>query len=121
VAGAVSEAVSVIVSGVPGCSVAVEGLAVTPVGSPLIAMLTLPLKPFRAEPFSVTWELEPAVRATVPGAAVSVKSGLLTGVVAVTFRASVAVWVSEPEVPTKLTVAGEGVPAAAAEAVRVTV
>jgi hypothetical protein len=121
VLGAVGEAVSVITSGVPGCKDAVEGLAVTPAGRPLIAILMAPLKAFNAELFSVTCELEPAVRATVPGVAVSVKSGLLTTGAAVTLRASVAVWVSEPDVPTKLTVAGETVLATVVEAVKVIV
>jgi hypothetical protein len=80
----------------------------------------LPLKPFNGELFSVTCELDPAVRVSVSGDAVKVKSGLLAPVPAVTLRARVAVCFSEPDVPAKLTVAGEDVIAAVVEAVNVT-
>jgi hypothetical protein len=121
VLGAVGAAVSVITSGVPGCRDGVEGLAVTPAGRPLIAILIDPLKAFNAELFSVTCALEPAVRATVPGAAVSVKSGLLTTGAPETLRVRIALCVREPDVPTKVTVAGEAVLVAFAAAANVIV
>jgi hypothetical protein len=108
VLGAVGDAVSVIVCGVPGCRETVDGLAVTPEGSPLIAILMLPLKLFNGELFSVTCELEPAVRVRVVGVAVNVKSWLLpagggVGVVAVIVTDTVALALRSPEVPTTTT------------------
>jgi hypothetical protein len=47
-AGAVTAAVSVVLCAVPGVSMSVAGLAVTPVGSPEIVTVTVPLKEFKA-------------------------------------------------------------------------
>jgi hypothetical protein len=45
-AAAVEAAVSVTFCAVPGFNISVAGLAVTPVGSPLTATVTIPVKPF---------------------------------------------------------------------------
>ena len=59
---AVDDAVSVTFCEAPGVSVRVEGLAVTPVGSPAMATETAPVKEFSA--VAVTCTAEPLVPAT---------------------------------------------------------
>jgi hypothetical protein len=51
----VAAAVSVVLCAVPGVNVSVAGFAVTPLGSPVIAMATVPLKPFTAVASTLTW------------------------------------------------------------------
>ena len=73
---AFAAAVSVILCAVPGVRVGVDGLAVTPVGSPLRDTFTLPVNPFRAVAFRDTvCPVTPAVRRRVVGEAVRLKSG----------------------------------------------
>jgi hypothetical protein len=88
-AAAVDAAVSVTFLAVPGISVRVDGLAVTPVGRPLRVTFTLAVNPFRAFALTATaWPAAPAVNARLVGATVSEKSG--AGVAAVTLNATVA-------------------------------
>jgi hypothetical protein len=105
VLAAVAEAVSVTVCGVPGCSDTVEGLAVTPAGSPVIPTLTVPLKPFNAELLSVTCVLAPAASVALVGDTVNVKSWSVPtgGAVAVTVTDTVALALRSPEVPWMVT------------------
>ena len=80
-------AVSVMLCGVPGVRVRVVGLAVTPVGSPLIVTLIVPLKLLRAVAFiEMGWPGLPAVSDRLPGDAESVKSGAAVTVSAVVAR-----------------------------------
>jgi len=74
-AAAVEAAVSVIFCAVPGAKVSVAGLVVTPVGSPLIATVTIPVKPLTGAAFTlICCPAPPATSVTDPGADVSVKS-----------------------------------------------
>jgi hypothetical protein len=114
--GAVSAAVRVVVCAAPGVRLSVAGFAVTPVGRPVIATITVPLKAFKG--FIVTLRGEPDVPAMMVcdvGDMVSVKSGGGRVMVSIT----VAVWVRAPELPVRVSVAVAA--AAAAEAVMVTV
>jgi hypothetical protein len=75
-AGAVAEAESVMVWGIPGVRVKEEGAAVTPVGSPARTTATEALKPVSAVVVTVTcWDAAPAVREMVDGVAEIEKSG----------------------------------------------
>ena len=77
-------AVSAMLCGVPGVSASVAGLAVTPVGSPLSVMFTVPVKLFRAVAFmEIACPVLPAVRDRLPGDAETVKSGAAVTVTAV--------------------------------------
>ena len=97
-------------------SESVEGVAVTPAGSPLSEMVTGSEKPFTAPAVTLSdWDEPPLGRAIEPGAAVMVKSGIMAGVIA---RLAVSVWESEPAEPVTVIVAPV-VAAAAVEAVRV--
>ncbi len=116
-AGAVLPAVRVMFWGVPGVSDRVEGLAVTPVGNPVRATLTVPVKPFNAVAETWTaWPVAPDVRLSMVGEMAREKSACGGGA-ATTVIATVAVCVRLPEVAVKVAV---DVPAAAAaEAVKV--
>jgi hypothetical protein len=97
-------AVSVRFLAVPGVSVSVEGLAVTPVGSPDRDTLTLPVNPFKA--FAVTetdFPALPAVRLRLAGATIREKSGV--GAAAAIVKAIIAVWVRLPDDPVSVIVA----------------
>src|SRR5262252_4715508 len=71
-------------------------LAVTPAGKPLAVSETLPLKPFSRLTVIVLLPVPPCFTERVAGFAVKEKSGF----VPVTVSAIVALWVSEPLVPT---------------------
>lgn len=72
---ALEAAVRVRVCAVPGVSVRVEGLAVTPAGRPVSATETADEKPFAGVAFTETVCLAPAAIVAVEGVAVRVKSG----------------------------------------------
>jgi hypothetical protein len=73
---AVLPAVRVTVFATPGDRVSVAGLAVTPVGSPDMATVTIPLNPLDAVAVTLTvWPAPPAVIAKVVGVAIREKSG----------------------------------------------
>jgi hypothetical protein len=73
-ATAVDAAVSVVLCAVPGVRVSVGGFAVTLVGSPLIATVTVPVKPFTGTTFTLTCcPGLPATSVTVAGSVVSEK------------------------------------------------
>jgi len=75
-AGVLIAAVSVVLCAVPGVNVSVAGFAATPLGSPVIATATVPLKPFAAVARTLTGEpVAPAVRVNDVGKIVSEKSG----------------------------------------------
>ena len=59
VADAESNAVSVVLCGVPGVTVNVAGVAVTPAGRPAIATTTVPLKALTAVAVTLTWDPAP--------------------------------------------------------------
>jgi hypothetical protein len=104
-AAAVIAAVSVVVCAVPGVRFKVEGFAVTPVGSPVIATATVPVKELTAVAVTVTGEpVAPAVRVRDVGDAVSVKSGGGGGVVTMV-AVTVVEWLRAPEVPVRVSVA----------------
>lgn len=97
-------AVTVMLCAMPGVRVSVNGCAVTPVGSPVIATATVLLKELTAVAVTLTWEpVAPAVRAREVGDAVKVKSGGGGGAEIV--AAMVAEWLSVPEVPVSVRVA----------------
>jgi len=78
---AVDDAVTVTFCDVPGVSVSVDGVAVTPDGSPPIATVMLPVNPLAAVAFTATVFPEaPAVTLTVEGEAVRAKSAVGVGV-----------------------------------------
>lgn len=79
--GEVRAAVSVVVAEVcAGVSVRVDGLAVTPVGSPVMETETEPLKEFIGVTVTVTALLVvPALRETDPGETAKEKSGVGSG------------------------------------------
>lgn len=107
-AAAVPAAVSVIFCAVPGVSVRLEGLAVTPEGSPLSDTFTEPAKPFSADAFTENaCPIAPAVSARLAGDVVKEKSGVVTDEAAATVSAKVAVCVSDPETAVTVTVACE--------------
>jgi hypothetical protein len=88
-AAAPAAAVSFVLCAVPGVSVSVAGLAVTPVGSPLIVTETAPLKEFSAVANTLTGEpVAPATIVSDVGETVSEKSG--GGGAAETVNATVA-------------------------------
>jgi hypothetical protein len=100
---ALDDAVSVMLCAVPGVSVRLAGFAVTPLGRPVMAMVTAAVKPLLAVALTLTAPLpEPAVRPSVDGVKLSVKSG--GGAAAATVNVNVAACVRPPEVPVKLTV-----------------
>jgi hypothetical protein len=104
-AAAVEAAVSVTFCAVPGTSVGVTGLAVTPAGSPVMVTATVPLKEFNAVAKTLTFEpVAPATIASEVGDTVSEKSGGGGGG-AETVNATVAEWLRAPEVPVSVTVA----------------
>ena len=73
-------AVSVRVWAAPGVRVKVDGLAVTPAGSPLRETLTLPVNPLSAVAVTETvCPAAPTVRLRVDGEAARLKSALLGG------------------------------------------
>ena len=75
-AAAVEAAVNVTFCAVPGVNVSVAGFAVTPLGSPVIATATVPLKPFTAVARTLIGEpIAPAVMVNDAGEIVSEKSG----------------------------------------------
>jgi len=89
---------------VPGVSVSIAGLAITPVGSPDKETLTLPVNPFSALAVIETdFPMLPAVRLRLAGATVSEKSG--SGAAALTVSALDVVWVRPPDVPVSVIVA----------------
>jgi hypothetical protein len=100
----------------PGVSVKVDGMAVTPAGSPDRETLTLPVNPFSA--FAVTesdFPALPAVRLRFVGATVKEKSA--AGAAELIASVMGTAWVRPPDVPVSVIVA---VPALAeAPAVRV--
>jgi hypothetical protein len=116
-AAAAELAVMVTFCGVPGVRLNVEGLAVTPAGSPLMAIATVPVNLLTAPALTVTVEpAAPAVRLNDVGETAKVKSGVAAAAAMV--RATFAEWLSVPEVLVKVSVA---FPAAVEEAaVRVT-
>jgi hypothetical protein len=83
----------------PAVVVAVAGLnvAVTLLGSPLTAKLTLPLKPFRPLTLRVLAPLPPRGMVRLAGAAASVKLGTTTT------RLTVVLLVRVPDVPVIVT------------------
>lgn len=95
---AAEDAVSVMFCEVPGVSVNVDGLAVTPVGSPAIVAETVPVKEFRAVALTLTVApVAPATMLSEEGAMESEKSGV--GGAAETARATLVEWLNVPEVP----------------------
>jgi hypothetical protein len=112
-AAALAAAVSVVLCTVPGVNVSVAGLAVTPVGSPVIVTETVPLKEFNAVARRLTGEpVTPATIVSDVGETASEKSGAAGGA-AETVNATVAAWLRVPDVPVRVTVA---LPAAIVEA-----
>jgi hypothetical protein len=88
-AAALDAALSVTFCAVPGVNVSVAGFAVTPLGSPEIATVTEPVKPFTAVASTLTGEpAAPAVMFSDVGEIVSEKSG--GGGAAVTVSMTVA-------------------------------
>ena len=84
----------------PGVRVRVAGLAVTPLGRPVMAMVTGAVRPLDGVALTLTAvPAPPAVRLNVAGVRVSVKFGG-----GATVSVSEAACVRLPEVPVKLTV-----------------
>jgi hypothetical protein len=112
--GALRAATNVVLCTIPGVRLNVAGFAVTPTGSPAIATATMLPKEFIAFAVTLTGDpAPPAVMINDVGASISEKSGS-----PVTVAATVAVWLSIPDVPVSINVA---LPAtAAAPAVKVT-
>jgi hypothetical protein len=114
VATAVGAADSVMLCAVPGVRVSVDGVAVTPVGRPVVAMATAPVKEFIGFAVILIGDpVRPAVMDTEVGDRVSVKSG--GGEMA---AVTVEVCESIPDVAVIVSIALPAV--AAADAVRVT-
>jgi len=83
-APAVAAAAKVTFCGTPTASVIAAGVAVTPVGNPLIVIWIVPEKPLSAVAVSVTdCVAPPGVKLTLVALVVSVKSGLPTSDVCV--------------------------------------
>jgi hypothetical protein len=74
-------AASVMVCGVPGVNVNVDGDAVTPVGKPERAVTTVPLKPLIPSAVTLISSVEPATNAMVAAGPASAKSGWVVPVV----------------------------------------
>jgi hypothetical protein len=111
-AEAVEAAVKVTFCAAPGVRVSIAGFAVTPSGNPLIATVTIPVKPFDGTAFTLTTcPAPPSVRAIAEGAADSEKSGVAA--FAETVAVTIAEWLRLPEVPVKVRAA---LPAEAVEA-----
>ena len=110
-------AVRITFCALPEVRLRVAGLAVTPLGRPVIATATVPEKPLIALAVTLTAEpVAPAVRASDVGARVREKLGV--GATVETVSATLAVWLRSPKVPVKV---GVALPAAAEDAaVRVT-
>jgi hypothetical protein len=105
VAPAAVEAVSVNCPSCPGATETVEGVAVTPAGSPLSETVTGSVKPFTAVVVTVKDRAEPPLCSeTELGAAVMVKSGAGAAVIE---TAAVAVWEVELAEPVTVTVADD--------------
>jgi len=66
---------TLIVCGVPGVRLAVEGFAVTPEGIPLKVTLIVPVKPLLAVALTVRFWAFPAVMERLPEESIKVKSG----------------------------------------------
>ena len=100
--------------------VALAGLndALTPLGRPAAAKLTLPVKPFCGVTVTVLVPLAPCTTVRLPGEADSVKFG--TGA-ALTVRETVVVLLKLPEVPVTVNVAAPGVAVPLAVSVNVLV
>ena len=95
---AADDAVRVTFCETPGMRDRVEGLAVTPAGSPAMATETVPVKEFSAVALTCIEEpVEPATRLSDVGVMESEKSG--GGGAAETVRAALAAWLSVPEIP----------------------
>jgi hypothetical protein len=78
-AAAVEAAVSVTFCAVPEIRVSVAGFAVTPVGSPVMATITVPVKPFTGTAFTlICCPAPPATSVTLTGVEVSKKPGIGT-------------------------------------------
>jgi hypothetical protein len=108
-AAAVSAAVNVVLCAVPEVRFSVAGFAVTPAGRPLIATATVPVNEFSAAALTLTCEpAAPGVRVSDAGDTVSAKSGAGAGAEMV--AATVAEWLSIPDVPVRVNIA---LPAAA--------
>jgi hypothetical protein len=74
-ASALAAAVSVVLCATPGVNVSVAGTADTPVGSPTIVTVTVPLNPLIAVAFTLTGEpIAPAVMVSDVGNTASEKS-----------------------------------------------
>ena len=98
---AADDAVRVTFCETPGMRDRVEGLAVTPAGSPAMATETAPVKEFSAVALTCIEEpVEPATRLRDVGVMESEKSG--GGGAAATVSATLAVWVSDPEIPVRV-------------------
>lgn len=99
-AAVVSAAVRVVFCAMPGVRFSVAGFAVTPDGRPLIATVTAPVNEFSAAAVRLTCEPPaPAIRVSVAGDALSVKSDR-----GATVTATPAEWLNAPDVPVKVTV-----------------
>jgi hypothetical protein len=97
---AFAAAVIVTVWAVPGVKLSVAGCAVAPAGSPAIATATVPANEFTAATATLTpAPAPPATTVADAGDTASVKSGAGAARVA----ATVAEWLSAPEVPVKVT------------------
>ena len=97
------DAVSVTFCATPASSVRVDGLAVTPLGRPLSETLTVPVNPFNGLAVMATlFPAAPSVIDRLVGETVSEKSA--AAVADTTVNASVAAWVSPPDVPLSVTV-----------------
>ena len=113
-ATAVGAAANVMLCAVPGERVRVDGVAVTPVGRPAMAMATVLVKEFSGFAMMLTGDpVAPAVMDSDVGDSVRVKSGG-GEMVSVTE----AVWVSMPDVAVRVSMALPG--EAAGDAARVT-
>jgi hypothetical protein len=117
-APAVDAAVNVVLCAVPGVKVSVAGLAVTPLGRPVMVTATVLLKELIAVARRLTFKpASPATRVSDAGAAEMEKSA--AGAAAVTVAATAAEWLRVPEVPVRVIVVL--LAAALAAAVRVSV
>jgi hypothetical protein len=114
---ALAAAVSVKFWAMPGMSIRVDGLAVTPVDKPLRETFTLPVKPFSA--FAVTeivLPAAPAVSDRFVGTTAREKSA--AGGTGDTISVTVTKWFKLPDVPVKVIVAVLAASLAAAVSVK---